>query len=189
VKRIALCFVVAALTNPSSGADSDDKKLCGARTVYLAGESLTPGSMGGLENVISDLSPGDDGNSFAEMADALENRGFKTLAVQTTLEGLMTRKRPFACIAHLIRGHFVVIADANDVEVVLYDPPRNVTLPINTFESQWSGKCLLVSNSQLEDEELIQESLRGTSGMWMIASGVIVVLVVFAMRFRRTTAS
>lgn len=181
---LAISFTASPLTLNDS--ELDDKKLCGARTIYLAGESLSPRSMGRLNELIDELSPSDEGNSFAEMASVAESRGLKTLAVKTTLRGLMARKRPFACIAHLTRGHFVVLADANEIEVILFDPPRKLTLPVNTFESQWSGKCLLISNSELENEDVVQQSLQGSKRKWIIMAGILSVLATLVFQFRRT---
>jgi ABC-type bacteriocin/lantibiotic exporter with double-glycine peptidase domain len=90
---------------------------------------------------------------MGRLAEIAEEYGLHTLGVLTTAGRLQKRSGPFACIARLDGGHFVLIADVKDGQARIVDPPRDYSIPLETLESRWDGTALLLSPSQLVAEE------------------------------------
>jgi ABC-type bacteriocin/lantibiotic exporter with double-glycine peptidase domain len=147
-------WTTVSLLSASFVADADipGRADCGVHCVFVALAAYSASSDLSLEKLKVQLQPGDDGNSIAELADAASVYGVHVLPVETTLELLQARERPFAFIAHLKHGHYVLISDASADSVTVIDPPQTRTISQSGFVSQWSGAGLLISPSPLQSE-------------------------------------
>ncbi|MEZ5942010.1 MAG: cysteine peptidase family C39 domain-containing protein [Planctomycetaceae bacterium] len=152
--------VVVAQERSSGGMSVDaviqSNEACGRNCLYIALKSLDveAGSLADLESRIGQPPAG--GYSLKRLQEGAESYGMHTLGVQTSVENLALRPRPFACIAHYKTGHFVLLLDAvgKSRGVKVLDPPQSaIDLPRETFESLWSERVLLISPEPLLAEE------------------------------------
>lgn len=165
------------------GTQSDEgssNNLCGVHCLYLATKSLGDDSIA-LDALRAEFGePSAGGYSMEQIRQIANAHGLQTLAVSTTLESLAARETPFACIAHLTRGHFVLIADIDPTGVLLVDPPLEVRIPEATFESQWNGDCLLISKRPLASEAEIQHQLWVQKVLYRVLLASVAVLAAFS---------
>lgn len=144
-----LCMAIAA--QAPSTAETDVR--CGSYCLYTALKALDVpvGSYAELEEKLGD--PGLSGYSLAQLDDAARGYGAHTLGVETSVASLRLRERPFACIAHVDQGHFLLISDVDDALAYIVDPPRQYPLPLDTLRARWDGKALLIARQPLAAEE------------------------------------
>ena len=175
-----LWITMAMAATPVVEPERDD--LCGTYVLYVAAKSLGA-DVGTLADFESDLGPPPrGGHSLAELAEAAERFRLQTLGVQTTLANLEKRTPPWACIARLQIGHYVLIGQIDGESVLVVDPPTSARLPRSVFENLWDGNALLISTTPLLGEEAVTQLpvVRHASGggvtnwFW----GVLLILVV-----------
>lgn len=128
---------------------------CGARCLFVAAHSLDETVPVTFEELLKRLPAEKDGVSLSQLQEQATALNFHTLAVQTSLPALNDRQRPFACIAHLKRRHFVLITKYDGQTVTISDPPESYTLPAATFLTEWDGHALLLARTALVPEETI----------------------------------
>ena len=152
---LVVTLMPVLLVGQASRPQSPDVR-CGAYCLLVALKATGYGPVDSLaiEKVLG--APGDTGYSVAQLSQAARSFGAQTLAVETNLENLRSRKEAFACVTLVDDKHFVLLFDADDTKVYLVDPPRPYTLPIETFRQVWSRKALLVSRERLQTEESIR---------------------------------
>lgn len=179
---MAMLSVLLLVRDPQHHDGND----CGLNCLFVAMLSQRPEVRISRTELSSLLGVRNEGNTFSDMKRTAEALGFHSLAVETSLENISARTRPFACIAHLSTDHFVLISDIRQETVAIVDPPRLSTVPASQFVSMWSGKCLLISNGELESEEEISGRLRRIRAMKLL--GLILLSFIFTavvIRYRR----
>jgi ABC-type bacteriocin/lantibiotic exporter with double-glycine peptidase domain len=196
IQIIALTLVALSSTSDLTGRSSTD---CGANCLFAAMYSIDQSKTPRLSVVIEKLSPGLQGNNLDQLRQLAEEQQFPCLAVRTDLETLESRERPFACIAHMKRGHYVIIQDLDKAMITVVDPPRSYSVARDAFAADWSGNCLLIAATALESEggvtrrTAIRRTLRrGTFVVAFIAAltvGTMVVRRMYASRRSRINAA
>lgn len=173
MRYCGLMFITAVLSVPVAAEDSVPKYdlRCGSYTLYvsLRALDLPVSSFEELERKLGQ--PSQLGYSMGELAEAGRSYGAHALGVETTAENLQQRPGRFACIALIDEAHFVVVADIDDGQVSVIDPPRSANIPLETFRTQWDGRALLISRDPLLPEEELPRPIRW-SILWL-ALGVI----------------
>lgn len=116
-----------------------------------------------------------DGTTFGGLADAAENIGFSSLALNATYQTL-SDQIPLPCIAYWRQRHYVVVYEANDTKLVIADPAHGlITYSKSDFIKGWipekmpnedsEGVLLLFEPTPLfyeqEDKAPIKKSLTG----------------------------
>ena len=151
--KIAILLVVIAepvLAQPQPSAQLSDVR-CGSYCLYIALDALgvEPGSWRDFEGLVGP--PGERGYSVASLEAAARHFGLQTSTIEASVDQLSRFSKPFACIA-LMENHFVLIRDADRATglVRFIDPPREIQLPFDVFNVQFSRKMLLLSPSKLE---------------------------------------
>ncbi len=166
------CLILALVSVGPKTSES----LCGAYCLSVAMTALDESAprYSVLEGRLG--VPSAEGYSLADLAGAAEEFHFHTLPVKTNLDNLARRPGPFACIALLKRGHYVLIKEPGDGTVEILDPPSRTSLvPEETLVSQWDGTALLVAK-----EPLIREEDLPRPFPWMLASAGMAALGVCA---------
>ena len=159
---VGLAIIVTFVNSPSLCGQEPDKD-CGVRCMFVGLHAADEQCGISLAEIRKKLAPGDTGNTMQQLSDLATSAGFQALTLQTSLDAIRMRERPFACIAHLKSGHFVLLADVSEETVDVLDPPRRrKPVPSTTFTSVWSGNVLLISKSPLESEDMINGKL-----MWL----------------------
>jgi ABC-type bacteriocin/lantibiotic exporter with double-glycine peptidase domain len=150
---IALLLTAALLTADSEqGLPFRQPELCGAHCLFMALRALDA-PIDGLQPLVSRLGdPPDGGYSLAQLAAEAEKFDLHTLGVETSLASLSRRPGRFVCIAHMKKGHFVVIAKCDERNVTVVNPPEAQTIPASTFLGQWDGKALILSREPVIPE-------------------------------------
>ena len=150
-----LLITMALAATPVVEPDRDD--LCGTYVLYVAAKSLGADvkSLADFESVLGP--PPRGGHSLAELAEAAERYPLQTMGVQTTLANLEKRTPPWACIARLQVGHYVLIGQIDGDSVLVVDPPTSTRLPRSVFENLWDGNALLISTAPLLGEEAVTQ--------------------------------
>ena len=146
-------FALVAAGFGASDVATDGDAQCGSRCLYVA--------LKGLDYPVKDLAelesrlgaPPIDGYTLAQLEAGAKSYGAHTLGVETTVENLRLRPKPFACIAHLTRDHFVLIADLGEGSATIIDPPHKKSVPLDTLGALWDRKALLISSAPLAREE------------------------------------
>ena len=92
-----------------------------------------------------------DGYSFLELAEFAAIRGFAAAGYDASLGDLPSPGDP-PVIAHLARGHFVVLHSIAGEHATLFDPAygRTFSIGLDEFAKEWSGKILRVQTSDLD---------------------------------------
>ena len=138
----------AFLLAPVAGA-ADDDPLCGLHCLYVGVRVL--GENVALADLRADLGePEPGGYTLGQLAVAAEDRGLVARPVAAADCGwLRDRVGPFACVAHVDGGHFVLITGCTDEGTVRYvDPPHRGELPVATFARIYDGNALLLARSE-----------------------------------------
>lgn len=79
-----------------------------------------------------------EGVSFADISEAAEKIGFRSLAVKLSFDQLV-QEVPLPCIAHWNQEHFVVIYHVSENEIVIGDPAKEILkLDKKEFLKSWS---------------------------------------------------
>jgi ABC-type bacteriocin/lantibiotic exporter with double-glycine peptidase domain len=165
LSTIAGTLFLAASTSVHAQQTSQPLLRCGGYCVYTALKVFDKGPPSYDEFEKSIGMPSERGDSMAALQEAAEKAGLHTQAVSTTLSNLIARQEPFCCIAHINGNHFVLVIDADESSVKVVDPPRSFTLPVSTFQAQWNGTALLLSDVHLESEESLSRRL-----WWILAA-------------------
>ena len=112
----------------------------------------------------------DDTVEVTTFREGAEELGFDTALVETSYERLVARDRsqPFACIAWLNDGHFVLLADFQDGRVLVVDPPRQRWADELVFRRRWSGESLLISTQPLLPEGALVQSNWKRIGLFLL---------------------
>ncbi|MFN9720859.1 MAG: DUF1573 domain-containing protein [Planctomycetota bacterium] len=133
---------------------------CGSNCLYVAAGILdkAPASLEAVEEILGE--PERNGYSLQRLAEGAKKIGLEAIPVRTSIGNLIARRERFVCIAHLSKGHFVILADVADQSVQVIDPPTNSILPIQTVANLWDGTALLVSLAPLLSEEELSQRLR-----------------------------
>ena len=175
-----LMITLSMAATPVVEPERDD--LCGTYVLYVAAKSLGA-DVGTLADFESDLGPPPrGGHSLAELAEAAERFPLQTLGVQTTLANLEKRTPPWACIARLQVGHYVLIGQIDGESVLVVDPPTSTRLPRTVFENLWDGNALLISTTPLLSEEavtqlpIVHHAYRGSVMDWFWRALLILVV-------------
>ena len=162
-------LLLLVLTRNIRANDELEKNDCGCRCLYIAMSALLENPQLSLSNLIEDLKPDNDGTSIGQLEQVAVRVGLNTLAVETSLEALQSRRRPFVAIAHLNHNHFVVISGIDNEGVTTIDPPAVRAVSKSAFESEWSGNVLLLSTQPLEPEKTVSRRIGRTS--FLVTSG------------------
>lgn len=185
------CVLPAGLTCLSQERTSD----CGVNTLFVAMHALNEECGVSIDSLRETLVPDAAGNSLEQLRAAAVERGFHAVAVQTSVEALRLRNRPYCCIAHLRSGigHFVLLTDVGEDTVAIADPPRLQEVPLQTFLTEWSGNALLIAPEALQEEADLQRQILWRRRLVSIAyaGGVAVVAGVLcwlAIKYRRARA-
>lgn len=176
-----LMITIAMSATPVVEPDRDE--LCGTYVLYVATQSLGADvkTLAHFETVLGP--PPRGGHSLAELAEGAGRFSLTTSGVKTTLANLEKRAPPFACIARLEVGHYVLIGDIDRESVLIVDPPTSSRLPRSVFENLWDGNALLISPIPLLSEEAVAQlpAVNYPSGpgsnSWLWTSAAIVVMV------------
>lgn len=130
----------------------------------------------GINNLRTQSQYSKEGVSILGIAKAAESIGFKTMAVQLSIEQLKTVEAP--CILHWTQNHFVVLYQTNrsllrrDDQFVIADPAKGVIkLSKQEFAQAW-----LSSNQSSANPPPLGFSDRGTNEVQEGASGVALLL-------------
>ncbi len=154
-----LLVVMADDGKPSTSASTSIANDCGVNCLYIAMKTLSPSNTMDLATLQARLKPEQAGNSLGELSEVAREQGFQTLAVETSVEALQIRQRPFVFIAHLNRGHFVLLTDSSSESVTMVDPPQKMLIPATSLDSEWGGAGIIVSSTEIEEEDTVQRRL------------------------------
>jgi len=177
VIRCALAFVL--LSSSLSGAND---VRCGLYALYVALRAVEI-PVASLEELTKRLGPPTkEGYSLGQLQDAAESYGAQTLAVQTNLERLGWRPRPFSVIAHLDGTHFVNLVAFEPGKVRIVDAPETAVVSPEALHRRWSGAALLIAKQPLTAEEQLTNPRRWRQLLWVVggllsAIGAVVWLV------------
>lgn len=149
----AIQHTTPAVSDPAKSSE------CGVNCLFVALKTLDDNTTLTLNELRSRLAPGERGNNMEQLRAEAAKLGYATLVVRPSLESLAIRRRPFMCIAHLSRGHFIIIQDVDDGAAQIIDAPLERTVARESLEQQWSGVCLLIAREPLEPEETLQRRL------------------------------
>lgn len=129
---------------------------CGSLCLYVALQALGigPATHQGLEDHLG--LPGPHGYSLLQLESAAKWAGARTIAVETSLENLQFRDKPFTCLTIIDKKHFILMTGVDDSRLSIIDPPRSYELSRDAFRAVWSGKALLIGKSALASEESIK---------------------------------
>ena len=146
-----------SVSSPQAG---DSPLRCGLYCLYITLKSFEkgPASLPELEETVG--LPPSSGYSLLTLKEAAVAAGLNATCVNTTLELLQKRHERLACIAHVQRNHFVLLAGVENDEVIIIDPPTAYRLPVKTFLSRWKGEVLLLSPEPLQSEESLSRQVR-----------------------------
>lgn len=150
---------------------------CGSMCLYIGMKSLgAPIPL--FDDVERRFGPaGPMGYSLDQIRVVAEQFGIHATPVVTNLDNLTRRQRPFACIAHLKTGHFVLIGDITDKSVFIVNPPYVAhELPIATFLTQWDNRALVLSSHEVQPEEALNRQF----SMWQLIAIVSSALLLIA---------
>lgn len=169
---------VALLSGTVRGSDPE----CGVRCLYVA--------LKGFDFPVPDYAafrkqlgtPPEGGYSLAQLADAAQAAGAQTLGVQTSLEELAKRKRPFTFLAHLKSDHFLLVTDFENHKVSIIDPPRSSEVPEGTFQVLWDGTGLLISPRPIA---MAVDARSGGRTALLILGGLVVAAGIGGLLYRR----
>lgn len=176
---VLTCIMILAMQQELRSQNPDME--CGVGCLFVALHTADDQCTVTLNELRQQLSPRDSENTLNDLRSAASAAGFQTLNLQTTLDALRVRTRPFACIAHLKSNHFVLLADIAEETVEVLDPPKKLTsVPVSTFSSAWSGSVLLVSKSPLEGEDVINQRLRWMKFRQRVVLGVKLLIAALA---------
>jgi ABC-type bacteriocin/lantibiotic exporter with double-glycine peptidase domain len=153
---------------------------CGVRCLYVAVKSLTPSKSLSLKELQQRLAPEAAGNTLGELSDEASRLGFSTLLVSTTADALQIRDRPFMFIAHMKRGHFVLLVDVGAETATIVDPPEKNVVPLSSFNAEWEGAGLILSTKPIEDEASVQRRLWWRQYRLHVVLGVILLATAIA---------
>lgn len=147
-------FVICSFGVPWATAQQSTSKAdlkCGSYCLFVALNSLNV-PVGNFETLEKTLGqPTNMGYSIYQLCDATTKLNTFSLAVETNLPQLESRKGKFACIALLEKtGHYVCIYDIDDQNVFIVDPPEKRVIPRDTFLKLWNGKAILLSDKPIE---------------------------------------
>lgn len=177
----SLCLSLLAALGVAAEAPEESERtdpLCGAYCLYISLRSLDC-DVASYADVERRLGPPPRGGySMAQLAEVARTYGAQTLGVLTSLENLVQRDPPVACIALLDRSHYVNIADIRDGQVRIIDPPREYVVDRNTLAALWPGEALLVARKPLLAEEAITR--RGSWSVVFWAALAVLVGIVIA---------
>ena len=111
------------------------------------------------------LRQGSQGYSLLEIAEFVESRGFKAAGYLLS-ERDLPQPGDLPVLAHLSRGHFVVVLARNNGHVSLFDPAlgETISVPLTLFLEEWSGRALVVTTSDLYSKPGIRPTLARPSG-------------------------
>jgi apolipoprotein N-acyltransferase len=128
------------------------ERSCGAAALAYLLTRL--GDLAFEEDIGRVLQPGSEiGYSLAELARIARERGFAAQGFEGAFTDLPAPGRP-PVLAHLRRGHYVVVLEAVPGWVTYFDPARGETMraPRGEFMEEWSGYFVVVST--LPESEL-----------------------------------
>ncbi len=163
----ASLLLLIGLSSPAA-TQHEPHQLCGAHCLYVAlGAVEIP--LPPFEEFRRQLGePEPAGYSLGQLAEFADKQGAHTLGVSTNLDNLRRRPERFACIAHLSRGHYVLLSDLAGGAVKILDPPRTSHVAPEALATQWDGTALLVAAVPLMAEEDLPEDIP----WWWWALGV-----------------
>ena len=145
---VMACMLVLAGSQPPDAGRHGELR-CGAYCLYAALGSLGV-EVGGVREIETRMGqPTPIGYSMEQLAQAASSFGVFTLGVETSLDELERRQRPFACIASVGGDHYVCVYDVSKTDVFVVDPPQDRVIARGAFEALWHGRALLLSDHPL----------------------------------------
>ncbi|MGC8644498.1 MAG: cysteine peptidase family C39 domain-containing protein [Isosphaeraceae bacterium] len=142
---VMACMLVLAGSQPPDAGRHGELR-CGAYCLYAALGSLGV-EVGGVREIETRMGqPTPIGYSMEQLAEAASSFGVFTLGVETSLDDLERRQRPFACIASVGGDHYVCVYDVSKTDVFVVDPPHDRVMDRGAFVALWDGRALLLSN-------------------------------------------
>ncbi|MGC8642354.1 MAG: cysteine peptidase family C39 domain-containing protein, partial [Isosphaeraceae bacterium] len=148
-----LC-VLAQLANAQAPSKKPNLK-CGAYCLYVALRALDV-DVPNYDALEKELGlPGRLGYSMSDLARVAELHGAHVKGMETHLEDLASRRQRLAYICLSSTGHFVCLYNVDGALVHLVDPPEVLSVPVDTFKQQWTGKVLLISDSPIRESASI----------------------------------
>ncbi len=174
----AMLMVAATLgqaAQPSPKAPRPDVR-CGGFCLFVGLQALEVGQATFAELEKGLGPPGPRGYSMRELQVAAERAGASAMAVETSLDNLRFRDRPFAVIGILNDDHYVLINDITAARVSVIDPPRSYETTLDAFRTVWNGKALLIGKTPLATEESVKRR-RIIAQNWPTAAAGLGVLV------------
>ena len=180
----SICSVVLTLSLSQAPEQGSDLR-CGSFCLYVSLKALDF-SVASFEEVEQRLGPpGGVGYSLGQLDEVAKDYGAYTLGVQTSPENLRRRPGRFACIARLDEAHFVNIAEIEDREAYVVDPPRrDFRLPLDTLRARWDGTALLISPDPLVPEEDLPRDFPLLLVLVLVGGGMLAVVGFTWMRHR-----
>lgn len=152
-----VCAVALTLLAQVSSSENPrpEDVYCGSYSlmVALGALGIGPGSFEELEQQLGE--PGPDGYSMLELDEVARSYGARTMAVETSLGNLDWRPERFVCLTVINDHHYVLLYKIEGGKVFLCDAPSTYDLPIDTFESIWSRKALLLGPEEFLPDESI----------------------------------
>ena len=131
---------------------------CGATCLRMVAKHF--GKTIGINNLRNQSQYSRDGVSILGIANAAENIGFKTLAVNIVSNGLIN-DAPLPCILHWNQNHFVVLYKATKNKFTIADPAKGIIkLSKQEFLKSW------LSTIQLGEQKGIALLLEPTAAFF-----------------------
>jgi len=188
LRGVLMLFYVAAMVILQHNSSSERSDIyCGSRCLYIGLKALeaSPKSYNQLQDRIGD--PGLGGYSMLQLERVAQGHGLYARSVHTTLENLVARREGLVCLTLSPENHYVVLSNIGKETVTLLDPPRVVEVPTDTFVAKWTRNCLLLSHTQLEEEESVTRRIY-YKRLWKLGiatCGMLIAILALLLTLRR----
>ncbi len=116
--------------------------------------------------------------SVLSLTEALSDLKIENMAVNIGAEQLP--EVPLPSIAHLSKGHFVVLDDLNGNEVTYFDPEvGKVTQSLSAFEEQWSGVLVMAElDENAKEKDYLLKKARVPAVLGLATLGILLSIIV-----------
>lgn len=149
---------------------------CGGYCLYVGLNALdfNVGTYSQFEERLGQPSP--VGYSLETLAEVARSFGAHAQGFETTLDRLSQRKGTFVTIALVDDNHFVNIYDIKNGIIYVSDPPTTKEIPLNSFESIWNSKVLIIAKEpiQIDGGSYGRMALFSTLTLTVLASLIII---------------
>lgn len=127
--------------------------------------------------------------SILALSESLSDLHIENIAAN--IGGEMLHEVPLPAIAHLKKGHFVVLEDFANERVSYFDPEQGkMTHSLNDFENQWSGVVLMAElDEQSGEKDFWLKKLRFPALIALLGIGLVLAIIAGFNNYARGAAT